>query len=158
MGSSFVISPQVVHSLSRPRTVKPSRLQKAAQMAHRIAYRVETGWADLPEEARINLKNLAYDLIEPARGFRGALSKLLGQMSLAIIALTGQTDALYEYLVASKRLVNAILGAIEQESSIYKQTLEGAIKEGITGSERASTVRSEHVRDWLSSISDQAHQ
>lgn len=156
MGAAFTISPQTIHYLSRPRSTSPSLLQQAALSANRIAYAVETGWADLPPDAQEGLRGLASELIEPSRGPRGVVRGLLGRLILAIVALRGDTDALYEYLAAVRRLVNSVLGAVEREHPKYSTLLAATVGDALTEG-RALPLVPEEIRGWLDSMSDQAH-
>jgi hypothetical protein len=124
-------------------------------MAHRIAYMVETAWNELPEEAHADLRHLVYELIEPPRGLRGLARRFAGHLILAWIALRGETDALYEYLAAIRRLVNAVLGAVERGHPKYADALANTVKDAVT--DRASPLQPEEIRGWLDSMSDQAH-
>lgn len=155
MATAFPISPQALHQFSRPRTVRTSRLRVAAQQAHQIAYVVETRWTELPANLRDPLTTLVYDIIESPRGPRGVARKIAGSVILATIALRGETDILYEYLAAVRRLVNAVLGSIERDSTEYRQRLNEAVNEG-TDVGGAKPVP-EDVRGWLAAISAEAH-
>jgi hypothetical protein len=155
MGGAFPVSPQTVHLFTRPRTANPSRLQKAAALANRIAYFVETGWAELCPEAKDALRKLAYDLISPPKGFRRVASVTVGRALLAWVALRGETDALNDYLAAVRRLINAVLSAIEREHDSYTTQLSEAVS--ATANSYSPTLPSEDIRDWISRIEAEAH-
>lgn len=157
MGTIGIISPHNLHQLSRPRTAEPSRLQQNTLLAGRIAYCVETRWAQLPDDARVQLKKLAYELIDPPRGLHNRGKRFLGHVILAFVVLRGEVDALYEYLAAVHRLVNAILSAVENEQRGYEEALAAAVDSALADSDLGKPLDAEGIRVWLSAVSDQAH-
>lgn len=153
---AFAIGPHDIHQLSRPRTVRTSKLRTATQCAHQLAHGVEAHWEEMPPAVKASLKELAYEIVEPPRGFRGVAHHVAASVMLAAIALRGERDALLDYLAAVRRLVNAVLGAVERDQPAYRNQLEKAVGDGLSESQGAQSVP-EDMRGWLAALSDQAH-
>ncbi|MFB2895896.1 hypothetical protein ACE1CI_23550 [Aerosakkonemataceae cyanobacterium BLCC-F50] len=63
-------------------------------------------------------------------------------------------DAFIAYFSNSKRLINAILGKVEQEDFAYQKALSEAIEEGFSNSENRKSMTAEEACERIRGISD----
>lgn len=116
MSTTFIASPQALKDLRAPSTRAAVGLSELASFANRLAYDVETGWGLLRPEIRDALKELVEDVSHPPRGLRGVAHYSIGFVTLAW-ALFRDSDAVGEYLAATKRLIAAVRSALETDAS-----------------------------------------
>ena len=151
--STTFIGAHSLHRLPRP-DFRASQLRIGAQTAQSIARDVESSWASLPPEVRETLKRLVYKIIEPPRGLGPFIEGLIDRVALATLALRGKDDALLDYLRSIRRLVDAVLGAIEREQPAYQQRMREAVQAMTDGQGQPVP---EDIGGWLAGVSDQAH-
>ena len=158
MSASFTISPREVKELSATRTTKPSRLRDLAQTAEMWASYIERHWSDLEEEQRRVLAAYSYAIIEAPKGLSGRLRSLRAAFRFGYIRLREGQDALFDLGIAQRRLINAILDAVERDNPEYQkahaEAVENALSEIREGN--TATLTDEDTGDWLRQLSDEA--
>jgi hypothetical protein len=158
MSASFTINPREIRELSATRTTEPSRLHELARRAEELTVLVERHWGDFGKELQARLAALAYSIVEPPDGVSGRLRALRSAVRYAVIRWREDQDALFDFAIAQRHLVNAILDAVEREDPEYQRALaeavEGALSEIREG--KTETLTDEDTGDWLRRLSDEA--
>ncbi len=158
MSVGFVIDPREIKELSATRTTEPSRLRELAQKAEEIAVFVEARWETLEDEDRATLSALIYSVIEPPRGFVSKLRALRSAFRYGRIRFNEDQDALFDFAIAQRHLINAILTAVEREDPEYRKALTKAVEDALSEAPggKAETLTDENTGDWLRRLSDEA--
>lgn len=144
-----------LYIVARPRKTSDSKLLVLAEVASRLADRIEARWPELSEDEKQYWRAFAHMILEPTLGVKGYLYALRGRIMLALVALKGETDALSAFLNAMQRLTGAMLRAIELENPSYRETLAAAVREALDEAEAREAMTPERFREWLSSISSE---
>lgn len=159
MSVGFAIDPIEIRELSSTRTTEPSRLRELAQRAERHAVFIENYWEDLDEEQRRHLYALTCLVIEPPnKGLTGRWRALRSAFRYALIRYHEDQDALFDFAIAQRRFINAILSAVEREDPGYQQALSKAVEGALSEARVSNTehLTDENTGDWLRRISDEA--
>ncbi len=90
---------------------------------HRLATLVEREWEALPVEQREALKAFAYFAIEPPKDIKTRVSLAIGRVSMAFRMLRGNEEEIAQLVLATHRLVHAVLDAVERENAAYVSEL-----------------------------------
>ncbi len=158
MSAGFVIDPIEIKELSATRTVEASRMRELAQTAERLAVAVETNWEKLEDQHRAQLAALMYSVLEPNPGLAGKARALRSAFRYALIRFREDQDALFDFAIAQRRLINAILSAVERENPEYQKTLAEAVESSLSEVRegKPEILTDENAGDWLRRISDEA--
>lgn len=155
--ASITISPREIKRLSAPDAAEPSELREMAQNAEMLAAGVEDLWTELPPKLREALTALAYETTEPPEGIASRYrAAIRGGLWYARIRLKGEQEAFFDYVVAHRRLTNAILGAIERDNLAYQQALSEAVEGAFSELERSEALTPEETREQLRRLSNEA--
>ena len=158
MSVGYAIDPIEIKELSATRTTEPSRLRELAQRAEEAAVFVDNHWETLDEEQRRTLHAFICLIVDPPKGITGRLRALRSAFRFGRIRFNEDQDALFDFAIAQRHLINAILSAIERDNPEYQKALteavEGAVSE--TRESRMEAVTDENTGDWLRRISDEA--
>lgn len=158
MFATITNNPSEIRQIFQPSTSNSSRLWELAQKANELALMVEECWEKFSEQERELLINFAYAVIEPPKGILDTIgefvSRFLLALVLATIAIKGEQDAFIAYSSNSKRLINAILGKVEQEDLAYQKSLTEAIEEAFSNSENRKSMTAEEACERIRGISD----
>jgi hypothetical protein len=155
--TSITINPTELRRLSAPDAAEPSKLGEMTQKAEFLASAVENLWEEMPLKVRKPLITLAYLTLQPPKGFFDRYSTALrGSLRYAHIRLRGEQDAFFDYVVAYRRLTNAILGALERENPAYQRALSEAVEEAFSDLDRSEELTPEDTLEQLRQLSDEA--
>ena len=146
----YQLSPEDRRLLSHPRTARPSELLRVARQANRLRDIVESSWHELPEDLRTELVHITYLILDPPRTLRRRASEIVARLSMAYLVIREGPEALSTYVAAVRRLVNAVLTAVERDSERYQNELREAL--GAPSRE----LSEQEFGDWLTEVSSRA--
>lgn len=127
MTSAVWIDPNEIRLFQR-RGVKPSRFLALGRHLNDAAKKIPKVWNTLSSEERSELKKLAYDLIEPRQGLASFPLKIWALAYIIFIRITRQEKAFLYCIDALDYLIDSILDAVEQESSLHRQMLSDTLE------------------------------
>jgi len=157
--ASITIDPREIMRFSAPESAEPSELREAAQKMEQLAVMVENMWDEMPPppEVREALVALAYTSMQPPKGIVGRYrAAIRGGISYARIKLRGEQEAFFDFVVAHRRLSNAILTAIERENPAYQEALSKAVEGAFSDLEQSKALTAEDTLGQLRQLSDEA--
>ena len=158
MSVGFAIDRIEIKELSATKTTEAPRLRELAQKAEQLAITVENDWDALPTQHRDELAALIYRIVAEPKGAGSRIRAIRSALRYALIRYHDDQDALFDFAIAQRRLINAILSAIEREDPDYQRALvdavEGSMSEVRDG--KTETLTDENTGDWLRHISDEA--
>ncbi|MFB2839259.1 hypothetical protein [Floridanema evergladense] len=158
MFATITDNPSEIRQIFQLSTSSSSKLWELAQKANELALMVEERWEMFSDKERELLITFAYAIIEPPKGILDTIgefvSRFLLALVLATIAIKGEQDAFIAYSSNSKRLINAILGKVEQENLAYQKALSEAIEEAFSNSENRKSMTAEEACERIRGISD----
>lgn len=158
MSVGFAIGPIEIRELSATRTTEASRLRELAQIAEELAVLVENDWDSFSVQHQDELRALVYSIVAQHKGPGSKLRALRSAIRYARIRYHEDQDALFDFAIAQRRLINAILSAIERDNPDYRRALADAVESSMSEVRegKAETLTDENTGDWLRRISDEA--
>jgi hypothetical protein len=157
--ASVTINPREIMRFSAPDAAEPSELREIAQHMESIAASVENTWDDapLPPKLREALIALAYSTVEPPKGIARRYSAAIrGGLWYARIKLKGEQEAFFDYIIAQRRLTDAVLAAIERENPAYQKALSEALERAFSDVKQSKALTPEDTLEQLRELSDEA--
>lgn len=135
MSNALTIDPRDFQEQT-PATSDVDTLQELTQHLERATIRVRQSWEELSEEERADYVDFAYAIVDDSKNRdRGRLRALSFRLTAAWhsfrLTFGGKQEAFAEYIIAFRDFVEAILDAVERESSAYHNSLNEALKEGV---------------------------
>jgi hypothetical protein len=95
--------------------------------------------------------------VEPPKGIAGRYSAAVrAGLWYARMQLKGEQEAFFDYVVAHRRLTNAILAAIERENPAYQKAFSEAVEGAFSDLEHSKALTPEDTLDQLRPLSDEA--
>jgi hypothetical protein len=111
------------------RTVKPSDFSALLRRIRRLTKAIEENWEQFSDEDKDALKHLAYDLIEPPKGFLRVWISIWARIYTFILVQRNQFELFVSCAEALDILIDSILNAIERENNLYKQVFFDTLEE-----------------------------
>lgn len=155
--ASITISPIELRRLSDPDAVEPSELREMTQTAEFLADHAEKHWERMPPKIREALIALVYSMMNPPQNLlRKYSAALRGGLWYTRIRLKGEQEAFSDFVIAHRRMTNAILEAVERDNSAYQQALSEVIEEAFSDLEHSEALTPEDTLEQLRQLSDEA--
>lgn len=146
--------------VARPRQAHPSRLQRMVEVARHVRILVERDWKGLPPKTREQLRTLAYWVIEPEpkrSGLQDIVRSFSARTQMAANVLLYGPDTVSSLLVETRRLIDAILDAVERDQESYERKKVYALREALREWRSAPSMSPEEFREWLATSPDTGH-
>ena len=143
--------------VARPRQAPPSRLQGMVDIVRQARVLVERDWKGLPPKAQDALRAVAYSVIEAEPehgGLQGALRDFSARVQLALNVFLYGPDTVSSAIVETRRLIGAILDAIERNQESYEREKVDALREALEEWRSAPSMTPDGFREWLASPPD----
>lgn len=138
------------------RTANPSRFTTIGRRIHQLARTVKKDWDSFSVEEQQDLKDLAYQLIEPPQGLARLRLNIWAKFYTIFIVVTNQAEALFYCIDAIDTLVDNILDAVEREYPVYQRILSDTLEEVISNPEVGEPIDADSRDEWLEQLSSQA--
>lgn len=156
MGISVPINSERMKKVSRGSVAEPSELRELVNFTERLAVKVEQNWEDFNSEERKELMTVVYYAIEPPSGIWNKARSVVGAIRLGITKPSGTQDDFLDFLIARRRLLNAVTDAIEADDLQYHVDLASAVEHSLNNLENHESVTPERLRERLNELSDEA--
>lgn len=154
--TSISIDPIEIRRFSKPASAEPSELRQLSDHMESVAVSVEGGWSKMQPKLREALIAFAYKEPELPTGFRKYVTVLRAGFWFARLTLKGEQNEVYNFGIAHRRLINAILSAIERDDPAYLEGLSKSIDEAFADLESSKTLEPEDTLGQLRQLSDEA--
>ncbi|RIH90648.1 hypothetical protein Mterra_00250 [Calidithermus terrae] len=134
--------------LLKHHTPQVSELLEQARNLQRLARQVETGWGQIPAEAKIILKDFGYSLNQSyLRPNPWQMPRVISFLIKAVIK--GEIPALLKFGNALLEAQEAILCQVERENSSYQAAVADAIDDVVGGRDPGREMSLEEFRELV---------
>lgn len=151
MSNALTIDPRDFQGQT-PTTSDADTLQELTQHFEQATTKVKQSWEELSEDERADYVDFAYAVVDDSKNrdrsrLRALSSRLIAAWYSFRLTFGGQQEAFAEYVIAFRNFVEAILDAVERESSAYHDSLNEALEEGVSDAvEEAMTLEEARER------------
>lgn len=142
-----------VAQIGEPQKGARSRLREAARVTRSLTALVEGHWEELPSQVKDVFRALAYSAIEPKPShILPMLRHSWALASLAFYILTEGPTSVLEAVSEVRRLVEAILSAIEREHPAYEKAQANAVKAALSDADRTPSMTASEFGEWVKRV------
>jgi hypothetical protein len=134
-----------------------SNFEQLAAKVRSLNHRVKQEWNNLCAEDKENLKEFAYDWIEPPKsGVFNLKNEIWTIVYFLFLRVTNQKEAFRACIKALDTFSEDILDFAAREEASYKAVLSDTLEQLYSGAVQSKELKPEETRGWLRSISDSA--